>query len=72
MKTLLRSNYVDTAYQRALELRDTSMYQGIVKDLKKKIGGGQFHFFGSRMMGVANDDSDIDLFIGFRKSKAIF
>jgi predicted nucleotidyltransferase len=50
-------------FARAKELKNPSNYNRIVKNLMGKIFGGTYYFFGSRMMGIGKDDSDIDIFI---------
>jgi predicted nucleotidyltransferase len=59
----LLNSTVEDDFARAKELKNPSNYHRIVKNLKRKIFGGTYYFFGSRMMGVGKDDSDIDIFI---------
>jgi hypothetical protein len=59
----LLNSTVEDEFARAKELKNPNNYNRIVKNLKRKIFGGSYYFFGSRMMGIGKDESDIDIFI---------
>lgn len=63
MMELLNSGEIDSDFDNAQEMKNTWNYSRVVKSLKKKIFRCKFHFFGSRMMGVGSEESDIDIFI---------
>lgn len=59
--------YVNNAYNTALKLRDVTNYSILTHDLRnamKNLKGFQsIHYYGSRMSGLANQSSDLDIFI---------
>lgn len=47
----------------AQHIQNPALYNKIINNLSKKIDYGNFHLYGSRMMGVANEESDLDIYI---------
>jgi predicted nucleotidyltransferase len=68
MDDLLYGNVIENDYQKAQELKCLDNYDGIVRNLKRKIFGCEFYFFGSRVMGVGTEESDIDIFVCYGES----
>lgn len=60
---LLDSHELDESFQEAQKLKDLRDYKMIRKNLSRKIYGAQFWFYGSRIMGVGDRDSDLDIFV---------
>lgn len=55
---------VERLYEAAEELQNSdSSFDDIVQNLRPKIADANFYRYGSRAMGVANENSDIDIFI---------
>jgi hypothetical protein len=68
MNSWLNGNVIEKDYQKAQDLRCVCNCGGIVRNLQSKIFGCEFHFFGSRVMGLATDESDIDIFVSYGES----
>jgi predicted nucleotidyltransferase len=62
MTDLLFGREIDIDFEKALCMKSTS-YSRVINDLKRKIYRSEFHLYGSRMMGVAAPQSDIDVYI---------
>lgn len=60
---LLDSHWLDEGFKEAQKLKDLRDYKMIRKNLSRKIYGAQFWFYGSRIMGVGDRDSDLDIFV---------
>jgi hypothetical protein len=62
---------VEEDYDFAQELQNSSQYYDIEYDLQDRLplDHPTFYFFGSRSMGICSHGSDLDIFIGFGKSK---
>jgi predicted nucleotidyltransferase len=58
---------VEGYYDEAQEMMNGTNYSEITKSLRRKINGGKYYLFGSRKMGIATSESDLDLFIAFGK-----
>lgn len=67
MLQLIESDEIDNDFETAQRMKNPRKYFRVMMNIKRKIGGGRFHFFGSRVMGVGTHDSDLDIFVGFRK-----
>lgn len=66
MLQLINSDEIEEDFYGGLKMQN-ARYVRIVKNIRNKIRGGKFHFFGSRIMGIASPDSDLDIFIAFGK-----
>lgn len=58
------SSIIEEQYEDAQQLKNVGN-STIMRSIRQKIRGGTFHFFGSRVMGVGTEHSDIDVFISF-------
>lgn len=58
-----RSNDIQVAFERAHFLKNQNNYNQIAENLKEKVYGAKIHYYGSRIMGVGTNDSDIDIFL---------
>lgn len=47
----------------AMTLMEPCKYEEVKNNLQAKLKCSQIHFFGSRLLGLANKNSDLDLFI---------
>lgn len=56
---------VEEYYDEAQAMQNGKSYSRIVTSLGRKINGDKYYFFGSRKMGVATSESDLDLFVEF-------
>lgn len=58
---------IDFMFNQGLNLKSQEKYDGIKANLqsllKKPFGNPNVHFYGSRMIGVAENNSDLDIFI---------
>lgn len=67
MKT--HEEVVENLRKKSVELADLSHYIEIKDNIKKVVGNLfpysniEIHFFGSRIIGVGSDDSDLDIFV---------
>lgn len=67
---LLDSSALDEAFEEAQQLKDLRDYKQIRKNLSRKIQGAKFWFYGSRVMGVGDQDSDLDIFVDIGKQSS--
>lgn len=58
---------VEEYYDEAQAMQNGKSYSKIATSLERKINGDKYYFFGSRKMGVATSESDLDLFVEFGK-----
>lgn len=56
---------LDQAFKRAREMKNAN-YANIANNLKSKLVAN-IYFYGSRLMGVATEGSDLDIFVETRK-----
>lgn len=54
---------VDRKAELAMTLMEPSKYEEVKDNLQTKLKFSKVHFFGSRLLGLANGNSDLDLFI---------
>lgn len=62
MTDLLFGREIDIDFKNALNMKSAD-YSRVISDLKRKIYRSEYHLYGSRMMGVATQQSDIDVYI---------
>lgn len=62
-----RSSEMQEAFDRANFLKNPNNYNQIARNLQKKLFCADIHYYGSRIMGVGTNDSDIDIFIEVRE-----
>jgi predicted nucleotidyltransferase len=68
---ICKQNFED-AYTRAVELKTEKNYAEILKSLESKIENGKLHLYGSRIIGVGENSSDLDIFVEIgKKNKTI-
>lgn len=58
-----RGSEMQEAFDRANFMKNPNNYKQIGENLKKKVYDAKIHYYGSRIMGVGTNDSDIDIFI---------
>lgn len=62
---------VQSAFDTALKLRNKMYYADLIRDLNEALsnlpGFQAVHFYGSRMSGLGNESSDLDVFIQISK-----
>jgi DNA polymerase sigma len=68
---LLKGYEVLESYDDAMEMMRASNYQSIVNSIKRKIPSSKCHLYGSRMMGIALEDADLDVFIDISEKQII-
>lgn len=61
------SSEMQRSFEQAAKWKDEDHYASIEWNLRTKIFGGTFHFYGSRVMGVATENADIDIYIDMGK-----
>ena len=54
---------LDAEYEDALDRQDSKCYTRIRKNLNRKIKNDGIFYFGSRIMGISFEDSDLDIYI---------
>lgn len=62
-----KSYEMQRSFEQAEKWKDEDQYASIEENLRRKIFGATFYFYGSRVMGVATENSDLDIYIEMGK-----
>lgn len=63
----MKDSSVDLSCAKSMNLQNEHQYEALRTNLEEKISSlhdnVQIHFYGSRIIGLANDESDLDIYV---------